>query len=205
MPPTEAKYRITGTIRGQQAWFFRQESDGMIQFVDIEDLRLAAQFPKSQAIERCRQLREMGYDFRVALPDGTIVFEEESQPRPVTIDFGEDMRPSLFYIGAGHEADGLGYILRPALKPDIGKCYCVRAIDIPALAGREIESVFDRDPERAVQKFLLICKQGGIDLATLPSRRPDLDKIEDTELRKIIQNIQNQNARTPANIRPGDR
>jgi hypothetical protein len=130
------------------------------------------------------------------------VFEEES--RPVVVDSGEDNRRPMFYIGLGHESDGLGFVVRPSIRPE-GKVWCVRASDIPAIANRDIESVYDTSIENAVLKFLKIAHACGIDIRALPSPRPDLDQIEDAELRKVIRNIQNQNARTPANIRPGDR
>jgi hypothetical protein len=207
MPSDATRYRLAGPCREHDKVFFiRQDADGMLLFATEDSIRSATLFSKSEAIARCQRFRDGVWDCRIVNGAGEVLFEEES--RPVVIGNGEDSRPSLFYIGDGHSdghGDGLGYIVRPAIRPDIGKCYCCRAIDIPALAGREIESVFDKDPEQAVLKFLLICRQAGIDLATLPSRRPDLDSIEDAELRKIIRNIQNQTSRAPANIRPGDR
>jgi len=204
MPPDSSRFRLAGLSRDKKrVYFVRQDADGAFLFADQESIKSAATFSKTEGIARCQHFRDGIWDCRIINPAGETVFEEES--RPAVVDNGEDTRASLFYIGAGHEIDQLGYIIRPGIRPDIGRCYCVRAVDIPALAAREIESTFDKDPEQALLKFLIICKQAGIDLATLPSRRPDLDEIEDAELRKIISNIQNQNSRTPGNIRPGDR
>lgn len=202
--PDTPRYRLVGPSKEHKKVFFvRQDADGMLLFATEDSVKSAATFTKTEAIERARRFRNGIWPCRIFNMAGQEVFEEESRPL-VAVDSTDTRRP-LFVILGGHENDRLGYTVRPAVRPDIGKCYCCRAIDIPSLAGREIESTFDKDPEQAVLKFLLICRQAGIDLATLPSRRPDLDSIEDAELRKIIRNIQNQTCRAPANIRPGDR
>jgi hypothetical protein len=200
MPPTDAKYRITGTIKGQQVWFFRQESDGVIQFVDLDDLRLATWFSSTQAIERCRNLREMGKDVRVVSADGTVCFEDESRP-PLPPDDCVDRRDFLFY--RPDDGSPLGYVIAPATTPELGRCWSMRCQDQVALNGRIVESVYDKDPASCVGKFLLILKQGGVDCP--PGPRPDQDRLDHAELLGVIRDIKRSQNRTLGNTRPGDR
>jgi hypothetical protein len=66
----------------------------------------------------------------------------------------EDRRTQLFIslVVVGSQWHGL--LVTPATRPGVGRCWCVRASDVPSLSGRVIESVYGDTPQDAAEKAM---------------------------------------------------
>jgi hypothetical protein len=203
MPPTEQRYRIRGPWPNcpTPVFYVDLEADGALRVATDDSIRLAKWFTKTEVLNRVKYLRENKlWNCRAVSGDGTVVFEDESRPA-LPPDDGVDRRDFLFYEPDGYEGTGLGYVIAPSVHPEFGKCWSVRCQDIPCLNGRLIESTYDKSPEQAILKFILICNQGGVVLT--PSPRPDQDRRDHEELLGVIRDIK-KSQQAPGQRRPGD-
>jgi hypothetical protein len=96
------------------------------------------------------------------------------------------------------ESQRLGFIVRAAIKPDMGRCWCVRASDFPNLVGRDIESVFGSTPLEAVER----CRALWGALAQ-PIPHPLNEQLDTMEAKKILQQIE-KIKQGPGRRRPGN-
>ena len=199
---SEAHFRIVGARdQYEQVYFVRQDADGQCLFAREEDRRYAAKLTATEAIAWCKHLRAAARPHcRVISLDGSTMFSEETALAGPTGD-GLDRRCFQFYEPNGFENTNVGYVVAPATTPELGRCWACRCQDQPSLNGRIIGTVYDPDPEQAVLKFLLICKQGGVTCP--PSPRPDAEERERQEAAVVLQEIKNSQL-DGRRTRPGD-
>lgn len=186
----EERFRIVGPRDNyEQVYFVRQDADGQCLFAREDDRHWATKFTATLAIEWCRHLRGKACpECRVISLDGSTMFSEDTALAPPQGD-DLDHRCFQFYEPDGFENTSVGYVVAPANTPELGRCWACRCQDQPSLNGRIVGTVYDRSPEQAVLKFLLICKQGGV--ACPPSPRPDTQELERQEAARVLQEIKN--------------
>lgn len=127
---------------------------------------------------------------------GNRQFESEIQaPSPT-----EDNRKLCFVEPDGLEGTGLGFLVRPAVRPSEGFCWCVKASDIPSLAERafSMESIFGFDPIGAVNRMLATWG-----VLAQPSPAPWAEKLDDARAKQNLHEF-NRLKHGPGRRRPGN-
>jgi hypothetical protein len=130
---------------------------------------------------------------RVFIEDnhGQVQFEREAQAPAES----EDHRPDYFVQPDG--ASALGFLVRPAIRPQ-GRCWCIRARDVPSVADRDLETVYGNTPMETTERMLATW-------GTLaqPSRHPYADQLDAAEAQRKAQELANEKYKG-ARRRPGD-
>jgi hypothetical protein len=124
--------------------------------------------------------------------EGNRRHEREAQPQTEPEDKRLDWWEA---VGNG----GLGFVVRAAVTPSLGKCWAMRACDVPSLAGRHIESVYASTPEAAVARALAIWSAAGA--IVKPYDHPYKAANEKAEAQRILSEIQR--SKNPGRLRPG--
>jgi hypothetical protein len=124
---------------------------------------------------------------------GNRLFERAVQPPSPT----EDNRAACFVEPAGYEHSGLGFLTHPAIRPAEGYCWCVRASDVPGLAGRDIETVYGDTPIHAVERAL--ATWGAL---AVPSPAPWASQQDAAQAKTILKQFNE--LRSPGRMRPGN-
>jgi hypothetical protein len=162
-----------------------------------EDVRQAKKFvTPTEAIARRDVFRKTWPKDRFfveSVGGGDPLFEERSAE--VAPTDSTDTRTSLFLIPDDLLESRLGFLVRPGYTSSLGRCWCVRACDVPSLneeTPSALESVFDNDPEWALYKARIAW---GVAMKPFANPFPQV---------QAERQIQIHNPRR-AGIRPGDR
>jgi hypothetical protein len=143
--------------------------------------------------------------FRQELPasQGYKIFIEDAhangplfEPRAIDATPTRDDRQEMFFEPAGFEQTHIGYVVKPANLPS-GPCYCVRACDIPSMAGIDIETIYGDTPTEAIERAL--ATWGSL---MQPSPHPNKQQWDDAEARRTVKEIKR--IINPGRTRPGD-
>jgi hypothetical protein len=165
------------------------------------EAREAHRFFQEQAVIRIRD------DFRRIFPKQRVYVETVGGFGPLFEDRGaqpkidtKDTRKPLYVEPDGFENTGNVFVLKPAVTPTHGRCWCLRAIDVPSLAQfhTALETVYNSDPIECVRQ----AQERWAQFNPQPFRPPELEARETEELRSFVQEIKNQRR---AGLRPGDR
>jgi hypothetical protein len=163
-------------------------------------VRQAHKFNPESAVAFRDRYREQyardGFGIFVEDNQGVRKFEREVQPEPET---PEDTRTPYFYKPDGFEDTGLGYLIMPAIRPGAGRGWCVRARDIPSIANRDFETIYEDTPQDAIDKA--IAAWGSL---MVPSEAPGASERDSAEAKRILQDFEKSKL-GPGRIRPGDR
>jgi hypothetical protein len=187
------QYRIVFNLpgKGDEKFYYRRESEV------TPDIGQAHRFHSSDSVIAFRdRLRDEYKQCTVYIEDsqGNKLFERAAAPP----NEPEDTRSVVWFSPDDLESQRLGFIVRPAIRPDIGRCWCVRSSDFPNLVGRDIESVFGSTPLDAVER----CRALWGSLAQ-PIPSPLQDQHDTAEARQILNEIQRGIFTGPQ--RPGNR
>jgi hypothetical protein len=122
---------------------------------------------------------------------GEVQFSREV-PAPAA---AEDDRPDYF---VPTDVTGrLGFLVKPAIRPQ-GRCWCIRARDVPSVSDRDFESIYGDTPIDTFER--MIATWGS---AAQPSRHPYGDQLDAAEAQRKVQELENKNFK--GRLRPGDR
>jgi hypothetical protein len=94
------------------------------------------------------QYRRNGYEIVIEDAQGNVLFERDIA---VSND-GEDNRVPVWFSPDDLVEQRLGFVVRPGIRPDIGKVWFVRCSDFPSIVHRNFDSVFGRTPQEAVER-----------------------------------------------------
>ena len=165
------------------------------------EVRLAHRFnPESAVIFRDRyreQFGPQGYKVFVEDPQGNTKFEREEQtPSPTA-----DEREACFVLPDGFEDTGLGFLVRPAIRPDEGLCWCIRASDVPSMSDRAAvtETIYGPDPVATVERML--ATWGSL---AQPSPAPWAQQQDDAQAKRVLQEYEKSKRLGTGRRRPGD-
>lgn len=133
---------------------------------------------------------------RIADGSGPHFENEGVQPEVDSVD----RREVLYVEPDGFEGSGLVFIVRPAVTAAHGRCWCLRAIDVPSLAQfhTSLETVYSPDPVECVRQ----AQQRWAKFNPQPFRPAELDAADTEELKRVVEKIKNQN-RPYSRVRPG--
>jgi hypothetical protein len=189
------KYRIVFYKPGEDTKLYHYR-DGEVT-PDI--LRAKDFFNAESAVAHRDYLREQYPTCTVFIEDihENRIFEREVQaPSPA-----EDNRSVCFVEPDGFENSGLGFLVRPAIRPAEGFCWCVRPADVPSMKDRAtaIESVYGPDPVSTVERAM--ATWGNL---AQPSPAPWASQQDDAQAKRILQEFE-KSKRGPGFLRPGDR
>jgi hypothetical protein len=188
------KYRIVFNLpgKGDEKFYFRRDSEVTPDIVQAHNFHS----PDSAIAFRDR-FRDEYKQCRVFIVDalGNTLFERAAPPPNET----EDTRQAVWFCPDDLESQRLGFVVRPCIRPDLGRCWCIRASDFPNLVGRDIESVFGMTPLEAVERCRALW---GPSLAQ-PIPSPLADQQETEEARRILNEIKHGLFTGPQ--RPGNR
>jgi hypothetical protein len=200
-------FYLVFNLPGQVKQYYVREAEKLIQgrpviVPEISPIvRQAHKFnPESAVVFRDRYREQYARDnFEIFVEDhhGTMKFEREVQPASPS----EDNRRELFVEPDGLENTGLGFLVRPAIRPAEGFCWCVRACDVPSMLDRAsaTETIYAEDPVRAVEKMM--ATWGNL---AQPSTAPWAQKQDDAQAKRILQEV-HKSQRGSGRVRPGDR
>jgi hypothetical protein len=164
----------------------------------ISDVQQAHKFNTDSAKafrDRYREeYRHENYEIFIQDVHGNKVFEVEAQPQHPS----EDNRPDLFVIPDAYESSGFGFIVRAAVTPSLGRCYVLRACDVPSMGNRNVESIYAVDAVQAVQRAMLLWAP-----FIQPFEHPLKAQRDTTEAKKILQEIE-KIKQGPGRRRPGN-
>lgn len=122
---------------------------------------------------------------------GQVQFEREAQAPAQS----EDDRPDYFV--RPDETSPLGYLVKPAIRPT-GRCWCIRAMDVPSVADRDFETIYGDSPLETMEKML--ATWGPL---AVPSKPPFSDELEAAEAQRKAQELANKKYKG-GRRRPGD-
>jgi hypothetical protein len=125
---------------------------------------------------------------------GNRLFEREAQPSSEPTD----NRADVFIVPDAYETSGLGFILRAATTPTLGRCYALRACDVPSMVGRSAETIYAIDPIQAVERGLLLWAP-----FIQPLEHPLKEQRDTVEAKKLLQQIE-KIKQGPGRRRPGN-
>jgi hypothetical protein len=167
----------------------------------IADLQQAHKFFNRESVEARRdQYREQyareNYEIFIEDHQGIRKFERETRPEFPT----EDTRSVCFVQPDGFENTGLGFLVRPAIRPAEGYCWCVRALDVPSMADRasSTETIYGDTPIQAVERA--VATWG---VLAVPSPAPWAAEQDAAEAKRILEEFRK--SQRPGRMRPGNR
>lgn len=199
-------FYLTFTRPGQAKQYFVREGEMLVQGRAIiapevsPNVRQAHRFNPESAVAFRDRYREQyardGYEILVEDQQGTRKFERDLQPAPPN----EDNRVECFVEPDGLENTGLGFLVRPAIRPGEGRCWCIRATDVPSMTDRAslTETIYGPDPVSTTERML--ATWGSL---AQPSPAPWAAKLDDEQAKQNLQEF-NRLRRGPGRRRPGN-
>jgi hypothetical protein len=187
------QYRIVFKMpgRGDEKFYYRRDSEVS------PDVTQAHAFHSADSVIAFRdRFRDEYKQCAVYIEDsqGNRLFERDTQPQSET----RDNRSPVWFSPDDLESHRLGYIVRPGIRPDMGRCWYIRSSDFPNLVGRDIESVFGNTPLEAVER----CRALWGALAQ-PIPHPLGKQLDTVAAKKILQQIE-KIKQGPGRRRPGN-
>jgi hypothetical protein len=142
--------------------------------------------------------------FRESYPKCTIFIEDAQGNRLYERDVQppspmEDNRSACFVEPTGFEHSGLGFLVRPAIRPGEGFCWCIRAADVPSMSDRALvtETIYGSDPINMVERMLATWG-----LLATPSPAPWAAQQDAAQAKTILKQFHE--LRSPGRMRPGN-
>jgi hypothetical protein len=187
------KYRIVFNMPGQgdTKFYYRRASEA------TPDIMQAHHFHNADSVIAFRdRFRDEYKQCKVFIEDAqaNILFERDAPPP----NEPQDNRADRFVIPDAFESSGRGFIVRAAVTPSLGRCWAMRAIDVPSLSGRNIETIYSNDPLEAVERARLLWAP-----LIQPLEHPLKEQRDTIEAKKILKEIE-AIKQGPGRRRPGN-